>query len=102
MRCFMRKTSGFAGAIVVVSSLALALPASLALADQGRGQGKKAEKAVKADKHDGKDKNKNGKNDGPAAVIAVDRDGHVRVIREYGRSGSLPPGLAKREALPPG
>ena len=98
----MRKTSGFAGAIVVFSSLALALPASLALADQGRGQGKKAEKAVKADKHDGKDKNKDGKNDGPAAAIAVDRDGHVRVIREYGRSGSLPPGLAKREALPPG
>ena len=31
----------------------------------------------------------------------VDRDGHVRVIRDYVRAG-LPPGLAKREQLPPG
>jgi len=34
--------------------------------------------------------------------VAIDRDGHVRVIRDYARAGSLPPGLAKREALPPG
>lgn len=32
----------------------------------------------------------------------IDRSGHVRIIREYERSGSLPPGLAKREELPPG
>ena len=31
----------------------------------------------------------------------IDRDGHVRVIRDYSRAG-LPPGLAKREQLPPG
>ena len=49
---------------------------------RGRGQAKKAEKAEQ--------------------TIAIDRDGHVRVIREYGRGGSLPPGLAKRQALPPG
>ena len=30
-----------------------------------------------------------------------DRDGHVRVIRDYQREG-LPPGLAKRQSLPPG
>jgi len=37
-------------------------------------------------------------------TIAIDRAGHVRVIREYEdeRSGSLPPGLAKRGELPPG
>src|SRR5262249_24337676 len=35
-------------------------------------------------------------------VIVIDRPGHVRVIREYQRSGSLPPGLAKRDELPPG
>jgi hypothetical protein len=104
---FMRKPSGFASAIVVFSVLALTLPASGALAGQGRGGGQaKKEKAVKADKHDGKDKvkdkNKDGKNDGRPAVIAVDRDGHVRVIREYAHGGSLPPGLAKRETLPPG
>ena len=34
--------------------------------------------------------------------VAIDRDGHVRVIREYAHAGSLPPGLAKRQALPPG
>jgi hypothetical protein len=35
-------------------------------------------------------------------AVVIDRDGHVRVIHEYAQSGSLPPGLAKREALPPG
>jgi hypothetical protein len=35
-------------------------------------------------------------------VDGVDREGHARVIRAYARGGSLPPGLAKREALPPG
>jgi hypothetical protein len=106
----MCKTSRFFGAIVVFSALALALPASGALADQGRGRGqdkqdKKVVKAAgKADKHDDKDKNKDkdGKKDGRVAVVGVDRDGHLRVIREYAHAGSLPPGLAKREALPPG
>src|SRR6266542_2821747 len=65
-------------------ALTLCVPSVQASADQGRGRGrghakKQAEQAV-----------------------VVDRDGHVRVIRDYGRSGSLPPGLAKREALPPG
>ena len=104
----MRKSGRAVGAIVVFLALAFALPASVALAGQGRGNGpaKKTEKTVKADKHDGKDKNKDkdkdGKKDGRAAVIAVDRDGHLRVIREYAHGGSLPPGLAKRQALPPG
>lgn len=31
----------------------------------------------------------------------IDRDGHVRAIRDFERRG-LPPGLAKREELPPG
>lgn len=31
----------------------------------------------------------------------IDRDAHRRVIREY-RTEGLPPGLAKRESLPPG
>ena len=34
--------------------------------------------------------------------MVIDRDGHVRAIHDYARAGSLPPGLAKREALPPG
>jgi len=44
------------------------------------------------------------KHSGSSDAIAIDRSGHVRVIREYEdeRSGSLPPGLAKRTELPPG
>lgn len=34
-------------------------------------------------------------------VVAIDREGHRRVIVDYYRGG-LPPGLAKREELPPG
>lgn len=34
-------------------------------------------------------------------VVVIDRDRHRRVIVDYYRSG-LPPGLAEREALPPG
>ena len=34
--------------------------------------------------------------------VVIDREGHVRAIHEYVTAGSLPPGLAKREALPPG
>jgi hypothetical protein len=95
----MRKTGRIFGAIVLFSAFAVAVPASYAAAGQGRGRGqaKKAEKAErKADKKD----QKAGKRDD--RTIVVDRDGHVRIIRDYGRGGSLPPGLAKREALPPG
>ena len=35
-------------------------------------------------------------------AVVIDRDGHVRAIREYARTESLPPGLAKREQLPAG
>ena len=34
--------------------------------------------------------------------IVIDRDRHRRIIRDYYRTGGLPPGLAKRESLPPG
>ncbi len=68
----MRKISRFA--IVVCAAAALLMPAADSFAAQGRGRGqaKKVEKAEKADK------------------------GHKA------DNGSLPPGLAKREALPPG
>jgi hypothetical protein len=100
---FLRKTSRFVGAIILFSAFSLAIPAADALAGQGRGggQAKKADKADKADK-DKADKDKADKKDGRPEAIAVDRDGHIRVIREYARGGSLPPGLAKRESLPPG
>ncbi len=94
----MRKTSRFVGAIILFSAFSLAIPAADALAGQGRGGGQ----AKKADKADKADKDKADKKNGKPEAIVVDRDGHIRVIREYARGGSLPPGLAKRESLPPG
>src|SRR5438874_6648291 len=95
MRCWMSKYGRVLGVAVVIC--ALSLGPSAAAAGQGRGRGH-ANKANKADKHE----NTAGKKDDQAKVVVVDRDGHVRVIREYARAGSLPPGLAKRESLPPG
>jgi hypothetical protein len=37
-----------------------------------------------------------------ASVMVIDQAGHRRVVKEFYSSGSLPPGLAKRESLPPG
>src|SRR5689334_8900928 len=34
--------------------------------------------------------------------INIDVDAHRRVVREYYTANSLPPGLAKRQSLPPG
>jgi hypothetical protein len=66
--------------------VALCVQSIAVVGAQGRGRGRgQAKKAEKVDQ-----------------TIVIDRDGHVRVIREYGRGGSLPPGLAKRQALPPG
>ena len=101
----MRKSGRIVGAIVLFSAFSLAVPASYASTGQGRGRGqaKKAEKAErKADKKDEKADRKDDKRDAKTRTIVVDRDGHVRVIRDYAHGGSLPPGLAKREALPPG
>jgi hypothetical protein len=87
--------------------LAIGVPPAFAAAGQGRGQDKKADKKAdkvdkkidKIDKKIDKAEDKRDKKD-DAKVVAVDRDGHARVFREY--RGSLPPGLAKRESLPPG
>jgi hypothetical protein len=69
---------------ILLSAVTLCVQAVQASGDQGRGRGRGHAKK-------------------PAEQAGViDRDGHVRVIREYARGGSLPPGLAKREALPPG
>ena len=111
----MSKNRRFDAAIVVFSAFALAATAASAGTVQGRGQEKKADKKVdkiekkvdKAEKKIDKIEKKADKADGPrdrkddAKVVVVDRDGHVRVIREYARA-ALPPGLAKRESLPPG
>lgn len=90
----MSKSRCFVGAAVLFSAFALGMPPADALAGQGRGRGAatQAEKGKKAPKG----------SDDKAEAIVVDRDGHIRIIREYAHAGSLPPGLAKREALPPG
>lgn len=96
----MSKNRRMVAAIVVFSAFALGVPPVSAAPVQGRGQEKKADKkAAKVDKKIDKAEDKRDKKD-DAKVVVVDRDGHVRVFREY--RGSLPPGLAKREALPPG
>ncbi len=89
----MFKRSHLVGVVLLMSTVAFSLPPTDALAAQGRGRGP-AKKAEKADK-------KAATKDDARAVV-VDRDGHVRIVREYARGGSLPPGLAKRESLPPG
>jgi hypothetical protein len=76
---------------------------------QGRGNANKP----KPDKHEQKpdqkhdqkheQKAKDNKSDDKAHdTVVFDRNGHARVIHEYYVAGSLPPGLAKREQLPPG
>ena len=90
---FKRKRSHLVGVVLLMSTVAFSVPPTDALAAQGRGRGpaKKAEKA-----------GKKAATQDDARVVGVDRDGHVRIVREYARGASLPPGLAKRETLPPG
>jgi hypothetical protein len=52
-------------------------------------------KAAKPSKDKGRDQD-------ATVVINIDLDGHRRTVRDYVSRGNLPPGLAKRRALPPG
>ena len=83
--------------VVLLTGLAVAIPSTGAFAAQGRGQGRKA---AKAERREDKKEDKAARKQGEAA--AIDREAHLRVIREYGRGGSLPPGLQNRRQLPPG
>lgn len=69
------------------------MPAPALLAAAINSQGNK--KAAKPSKDKGKDHD-------AAVIINIDLDGHRRTVREYVTRGNLPPGLAKRRALPPG
>jgi Ni/Co efflux regulator RcnB len=91
----MSRKASLLGITILVSLIALPLSSGSAMAaaqGRGRGQAKKAEKAEA----------KQGRGNGRQDAVVIDRDGYARVIREYARGGSLPPGLAKRESLPPG
>jgi hypothetical protein len=57
-----------------------------ASADQGRGRGHATDRGAAAKEE----------------TIVIDRDGHRRIVHDYYRNNALPPGLAKRDSLPPG
>jgi hypothetical protein len=90
----MNSKIALASALLVTMAL-VAPPVVGASQGRGQGQAKKAEKAETKHKADGA---KPGEDDHDI----FDRDGHVRVIHDYVHEGSLPPGLAKRQSLPPG
>ena len=78
-------------ASIVVAGLALGMmapPADAQGRGRGRGQAKKAEEVRAAPRAD--------------VDINIDIDTHRRVVREYYTANRLPPGLAKRQSLPPG
>jgi hypothetical protein len=88
--------------LCVVLAIAGAALSPAIVTAQGRGNASKPSKAEqKYDKHDKKADKSAAKHD-TAGAIAIDRDGYARIVRDYQHAGSLPPGLAKREALPPG
>lgn len=72
--------------VLLVTLLAISLAPGAAFAAQGRGRG---------------DANGRGAVVSDQAVV-IDRDGHRRIVRDYYRNNALPPGLAKRQSLPPG
>lgn len=107
----------FFAVIAVVSVLAWSVPMA---AKQERGHDKaKVERSERAEEHRARpEKHEDGR---PRAVatrgvakvrrptppiveqaVVIDRDGHRRIVTEFFSRGALPPGLAKRQSLPPG
>ena len=93
----MKRTDLLAALVLVVG---LAVP-SPAIGSQGRGHAKHSAKQHKALKKEDKQAAKSARKHNRDGWV-FDRDRHVRAIRDYRRSGSLPPGLARHESLPPG
>jgi hypothetical protein len=98
--------------IALLSAFALGASAVTALGATDDKQGKSRELPGRAKKDKQEDK-KNGQADERGSqgnrkiakkshVVVIDRDGHLRVVREFYAGRALPPGLAKRESLPPG
>jgi len=90
--------------LLTTVALAVTLSAAPSLSfAQGRGRGQDKKHEPKAEATTGKHADDKAKHGTPAPqTVVIDRDGHIRVIREYAAIGHLPPGLAKREQLPPG
>lgn len=94
----MRPWKAVCAAAAVVSVLGgVAAPTVLAAPDE-----QATKKGAKAAKDNKTAKDNKGRNNDTNIVVTIDLDGHRRVVREYVTRGNLPPGLAKREALPPG
>lgn len=94
----------FKGTLALVGMVSMLVGAAavttLAATAPANAQGNK--KAAKPNKEKDKNKDKKGHDGDTNIVVVVDRDGHSRVVRDYVTRGNLPPGLAKRRALPPG
>ena len=74
----------YAKHLLLVALLGISLIPGAASGAQGRGRGHANGRAAAKDE------------------VVIDRDGHRRVVREYYTQQALPPGLARKEALPPG
>ena len=71
---------------LLVTLLAISLAPAVAFAGQGRGRGHADGRGASASDD----------------TVVIDRDGPRRIVRDYYRNNALPPGLAKRQSLPPG
>jgi hypothetical protein len=105
------------GAIAMVTMLSLGVFALSLPADAADGQGKghsrkggspaatrarpdKGGQAAKGDEQEARAERPKAKK-GSAAVV-IDQPGHRRIVQEFFATEALPPGLAKRQSLPPG
>ena len=101
-------TKTFVLPAVLMFVLGLGVAPSTAFAKQGRGHGKehgeeKAERARgKAEDRGEERAERRVVGTRGEDVVVIDREGHRRVVREYYGANALPPGLAKRQSLPPG
>ena len=96
---------------VVLLVSVLALDATSAAARGARvgkpGKNRNQSGKIKKDKQEDEKHGRAGGDDDrgvrkPGGIVVVDRDGHFRAVREFYARQGLPPGLAKRDALPPG
>jgi hypothetical protein len=72
--------------VLLATLVCAALGPQAAFAAQGHGRGHANGRAARAAEQ----------------TVAIDRDHERRIIRDYYRTNGLPPGLAKRDSLPPG
>lgn len=76
----------YARHVLLVTLLAISLAPGVVFAGQEHGRGHATGRGTSAGDR----------------TVAIDRDGDRRIVRDYYRTNGLPPGLAKRQSLPPG